>query len=137
MGQSARFERVDSGMYALREWNLSIDEPSVEVDPPQSKPKPPEISPEQLPNKHLSFADAAERILDEQAEKKPMHYRDITEKMLASRLVQTKGQTPEATLYAQILTEIKRQTRRGDTPRFVKYGKGYVGLSKWMGQGLA
>ncbi len=36
-----------------------------------------------------------------------------------------------------ILTEIKRYTERGETPRFVKYGKGIVGLRKWMGEGLA
>ena len=28
-------------------------------------------------------------------------------------------------------------TRRGDTPRFVKHGQGFVGLSRWMGSGLA
>ncbi len=49
----------------------------------------------------------------------------------------TEGQTPEATLYAQILTEINRNIKRGETPRFVKHGKGLVGLQKWLGEGLA
>ena len=47
-------------------------------------------------------------------------------------LVQTKGQTPEATLYAQVLTETKRKTRRGDPPRFTMQGEGQIGLAKWL-----
>ena len=66
-----------------------------------------------------------------------MHYREITERVLADGLVQTHGKTPEATLYAQVLNEIKRVGKRGEVPRFVKHGRGYVGLRKWMGRGLA
>ena len=61
----------------------------------------------------------------------------IAEKALELGLVATAGKTPEATLYAQVLTEIQRRSRRGDTPRFVKHGKGYIGLSRWMAIGLA
>ena len=49
----------------------------------------------------------------------------------------TEGKTPEASMCAQILTEIKRFNRRSEQPRFVQHGKGFVGLSKWMGRGLA
>ena len=49
----------------------------------------------------------------------------------------SKGKTPEASMYAQILMEIKRHSRRGEQPRFVQHGNGFVGLSKWMGRGLA
>ena len=66
-----------------------------------------------------------------------MHYRDITRKALELGLLKTSGQTPEATLYAQIVTEIARQTRRGETPRFIKEGKGRISLSRWMARGLA
>ena len=45
----------------------------------------------------------------------------------------SKGKTPEASMYAQILMEIKRHNRRGEQPRFVQHGNGFVGLSKWMG----
>jgi restriction system protein len=40
-------------------------------------------------------------------------------------------------MYAQVITEIKRQQKRGERPRFVQHGRGYVGLSQWMGRGLA
>ncbi len=76
-------------------------------------------------------------MLERYADRKAMHYREITEKVLELELVHTESRTPEATLNAQVIMEIKRNTRRGDTPRFVKYGKGYVGLRKWMGKGLA
>ncbi len=40
-------------------------------------------------------------------------------------------------MYAQIITDIKRQRMRGERSRFVQYGRGYVGLSHWTGNGLA
>ena len=85
----------------------------------------------------MSFTDATEYILKQFGNKKPMHYRAITDKVLELGLVQTRGQTPEATLYAQVLTEIERVTKRGESPRFIKHGKGFVGLTQWKGQGLA
>jgi len=85
----------------------------------------------------LSFIDAAELVLEKHSGGKPMHYRAITDKVLELGLVNTKGLTPEATLYAQILTDTKRRARRGDVPRFVFHGKGIIGLAKWEAGGLA
>jgi restriction endonuclease Mrr len=85
----------------------------------------------------LSFTDAAVTVLDQYARKQPMHYRAITQKILELNLVRTQGQTPEATLYAQILSEITRKTRQGNVPRFTRHGKGLVGLSAWAVGGLA
>ena len=87
--------------------------------------------------KAYSFTDSAEKVLEKFGKKQPMHYRAITTRALEARWLLTEGKTPEASMYAQILTEIKRLNRRGKQPRFVQHGKGYVGLSKWMGQGLA
>jgi restriction system protein len=84
-----------------------------------------------------SFTDAAENVLDQFGNKQPLHYRDITKRALELDMLDTEGKTPEATMYAQILTEIRRYQRRGERPRFVQHGKGYVGLSRWMGRGLA
>jgi restriction system protein len=84
-----------------------------------------------------SFADAAEKVLEQFGDKKPMHYRQITEKAIELGWIATEGRTPEATMYAQILTEIRRHQKRGKQPRFVQHGRGYVGLSRWMGKGLA
>ena len=85
----------------------------------------------------FSFTDAAEAVLEKHGRKQPMHYRAITEKVLELGLVNTKGLTPEATLYAQVLTETKRRTRRGDPPRFIMHGKGLIGLARWIMGGLA
>jgi restriction system protein len=83
-----------------------------------------------------SFADAAERILDG-AQGQPMHYRDITRHALEHNLLNTQGKTPEATMYAQVLTETKRRKLRGEQARFVMLGKGMVGLSCWEARGVA
>jgi restriction system protein len=88
-------------------------------------------------SKTYSFTDSAEKVLEQFGQKRPMHYRAITEKALEMGWLVTEGKTPEASMYAQILTEIKRYKRRGEQPRFVQHGKGFVGLSKWMGRGLA
>ena len=85
----------------------------------------------------FSFTDCAWKVLEEFGGKKPMHYREITEKALQKGWLVTGGKTPEATMYAQVITEIKRQQKRGESPRFVQHGRGYVGLSQWMGRGLA
>jgi restriction system protein len=84
-----------------------------------------------------SFTDAAEKVLEQFGDKQPLHYRDITKRALELDMLDTEGKTPEATMYAQILTEIRRYQKRGEQPRFVQHGRGYVGLSRWMGRGLA
>jgi restriction system protein len=86
---------------------------------------------------HLSFTDAAERVLTREANGEPMHYRDITERALALGLVRTDGKTPEHTLYASILEENKRRVRRGETPRFIQHGRGRLSLAEWQHSGLA
>ncbi len=126
-GVRSRFMRTEPGVFALREWGLEehiISEKSIQRQADDASQK-------------YSFTDAAELMLENYAEKSPMHYREITERILELDLVNTQGQTPEATLYAMILNEIKRFTARGETPRFVRYGQGVVGLRKWMGEGLA
>ncbi|HZO27696.1 MAG TPA: winged helix-turn-helix domain-containing protein [Chloroflexota bacterium] len=85
----------------------------------------------------LSFTDAAAVVLDRYAGKQPMHYRVVTQKILELGLVRTQGQTPEATLYAQILSEITRKSRQGNAPRFTRHGRGMVGLAAWAAGGLA
>lgn len=84
-----------------------------------------------------SFTDSAEKVLEKFGNKRPMHYRAITAKALEMGWLLTEGKTPEASMYAQILTEIKRYRKRGEQPRFVQHGRGFVGLSRWMGRGLA
>lgn len=84
-----------------------------------------------------SFTDSAENVLEKFGNKRPMHYRAITAKALEMGWLNISGKTPEASMYAQILTEIKRYRKRGKQPRFVQHGGGFMGLSRWMGRGLA
>lgn len=86
--------------------------------------------------KRLSFTDATEDVLRRHGNGQPMHYRDITKKVLEEDLVKTEGKTPEATLYAQIITENARAEKKGEQPRFVRHGKGLVGLAEWLEPGV-
>jgi len=84
----------------------------------------------------LSFTDAAEKILDSSTSKQ-LHYRDITSMAIEQHLLDTAGKTPEASVYAQILTEVKRKRLRQDQQRFMLLGKGMISLAKWQASGIA
>jgi len=152
-GSKSRFQRTDKGVFALRGWGLPEHLLDKQTTPAITKPSSnsssisvttptapvvivasPPIVPS--PNGTVTFTDATEKVLDQYGNKKPMYYKDIAAKALSLGLLNTVGQTPEATLYAQVLTEIGRATKRGKTPRFVKHGKGMVGLTKWLPSGL-
>ena len=117
--EQSRFYRAAPGIFGCRE--AGDPNPSPEPEPERDS---------------MSFLDAAEMVLEDYADRQPMHYRDITRKALDFDLIRTGGLTPEATMYAAILTEIQRQNKRGELPRFEKFGKGYVGLTRWHEQGL-
>lgn len=163
-GTASRFQRTAPGVFALRKWGLPEVAPRGKKDkaPPAAvaekqaaeKPAPPMAEASEssagptkpaaksppakaAPKSLLSFTDAAEHVLEKYGDKHPMHYRAITEKALALGLVSTKGLTPEATLYAQVLTETNRRKNRGEPPRFIMHGKGIFGLAKWVTGGLA
>jgi restriction system protein len=167
LGANSRFQRTGPGVFALRKWDLPevaargakgkqakapVDEskpgdaqlPVAAAPGPDFVPLPKEEplplqndKPLPKPSAALSFTDAAEVVLEQFGHKQPMHYKAITEKALAFSLVSTKGLTPEATLYAQVLTETRRRARRGEPPRFIMHGKGMIGLAKWVTGGLA
>lgn len=147
-GITSRFQRTSKGVYALRAWALpeyvaklfqkNTQRPYADETAEMISVELPDANlPEAAPAPALSFNDAAERVLEQFSNKKPMHYEVITDKALELKLIKTEGQTPGQTMYAQILTEIKRKTQRGETARFEKYGKGLVGLSRWVEPGLA
>lgn len=87
--------------------------------------------------KALSFTDAAQKVLEIFGKRQPMHYREITNRALQEGWLITSGKTPEASLYAQVITEIQRNQKRGETQRFVQCGKGFIGLTQWESNGLA
>ena len=88
-------------------------------------------------NQVMSFLQATEKVLDSSADRKPMHYKDITNKALEQGLMNTSGKTPEATINAQLVTELKRVKASGEPGNFVRSSPGYYGLAKWMGTGLS
>ncbi len=141
-GAASRFVRTDRATFGLNP--AAANAPLPAPQPPRSqapRPRRADVQPTLLPpepqQSTLSFTDAAERVLGAQAEARPMHYRELTERALDLGLLATKGRTPEATMYSQILTEIQRKTRRGEVPRFVRHGRGLFGLSRWTTTGLA
>ncbi|OIO61185.1 MAG: restriction endonuclease [Alphaproteobacteria bacterium CG_4_10_14_0_2_um_filter_63_37] len=130
-GEKSPFVKVGPQTFALRD---SAEIPSGAWPAPTAVQEAPEPTPASA---GFSFTDCAQKVLEEFGDKKPMHYKEITEKALQKGWLVTGGKTPEATMYAQVITEIKRQQKRGERPRFVQHGRGYVGLSQWMGRGLA
>lgn len=127
-GGHSAFVRVAPGTYALQEWGLAPAAPKA------AGPSKKKASSEETPK--MTFAQAAEVVLQRYANGQPMHYAKVTELALQDDLLQTTGQTPQATMYAQILTEISRAEAQGKTPRFTKHGQGLVGLRSWQPTGL-
>ncbi|NLW92951.1 MAG: restriction endonuclease, partial [Syntrophomonadaceae bacterium] len=129
-GDKSAFVQVGPQTFALRD--ASAKPTHGDVAPPDviKTTKPPSA------NAGHSFTDCAQKVLEKFGGKNPMHYKKITEKARQEGWLVTGGRTPDATMYAQVLTEIKRQQKRGERPRFVQHGRGYVGLSQWMGRGL-
>ncbi|MFO8012498.1 MAG: winged helix-turn-helix domain-containing protein, partial [Phycisphaerae bacterium] len=75
--------------------------------------------------KRESLLDLAAEVLAEA--KEPMSAKAIVEKVLASGRWQTKGKTPDATLYSAIIREI---SKKGDDARFEKVERGTFQLAK-------
>ena len=123
-GEKARFRRVGSGVFALTGVAPTADSGAAVTPPPFEIAGP------------LSFTDAAERVLTRLGAGQPLHYRDVTDKALELGLIRTSGRTPEATMYASVLEEIKRYRRRGEQPRFHMHGKGMIGLAKELPTGI-
>lgn len=123
-GKESRFMQTGPEIFALNPAQAS-DQPT-----PLAKEK-------KSPGKKISFTAAAEKILRERSEKTPVHYRDLTREALERDLLDTEGKTPEATMYAQILTEVRRYKARGEQPRFHTSKGGFISLTEWQGTGLA
>ena len=109
-GSASRFVRAGPGMLALRTT----------------------VAPDSL-----SFTDAAEWVLNQSTDQQPLHYSEITKRARKRGLISTKGRTPAATMNSGIVTEIRRNKARGDSPRFVRHGPGLFGLAAWLPVGVA
>lgn len=72
-----------------------------------------------------TFKQSAIQILDKF--KKPLHHREITRLALESGMLQTEGATPEATMHAQIVMDIKN---KGKNSYFIRTAPGTFSLNK-------
>jgi restriction system protein len=126
-GDGSVFKLVSKGMFTVN--TASIEEDKV------TTLSEPDSGPDERTQAY-SFTECALLVLEEFGFKKPMHYKDITRKALEKGWLVTEGKTPESTMYAQILTEIKRYKDSGRSPRFIQHGSGLVGLSKWVAKGV-
>lgn len=131
-GQDSKFQRTAPGTFALRNWGLPEVAPrtakkDAALKVPQSEPTP----------DTLSFVGAAELILSQSSDRKPMHFRAITERALDLGLLTSSGQTPAATLNSVITMAIAQAVKRGETPKFTRPGRGLIGLSAWESDSLA
>lgn len=77
--------------------------------------------------KKLSFKEAASKILEKAEE--PLSAKEITEIALNEDLIETSGATPEATMAAQLYTDINSNTNS----LFKKVGKGKFALKRQTG----
>jgi restriction system protein len=79
----------------------------------------------------LTFLQAAERVLEEEPGHETVSYRTITEQALRQGYLLSRGQTPESTMYVQLVHDVRRRADRGDEPRFSQFPQGRFGLAKW------
>jgi restriction system protein len=82
-----------------------------------------------MSNSPLTFLQAAEDVLRRHSPGAPLHFRRIAELAVEDGLIESKGLTPEATMGAQLYTDIKRRTAAGKPQRFKQYGRGSFGLA--------
>jgi restriction system protein len=138
---SQRPPKIDKALLRQFPEFLRYIEPQRATAGPRTESAEQASLPQQLEDSatsRMSFADAAEYILEHHAGRKPMHYRALTAQALELGLVRTQGQTPDATLNAQVASDIERRRRRGEGQRFMRHGQGLIGLVKWTGEdGLA
>jgi len=126
-GDGSAFVRTAPRTFGLRS-------PEAAAVPDQPKDGRRQLPP---PCLGMSFTEAAEKVLNEIGRKSPMHYPDITLNAIEHGWLSTSGKTPQASMYSQLISEIRRCKDRGEHPRFVQHGEGFFGLSRWMGRGLA
>ncbi|MBL8757817.1 MAG: winged helix-turn-helix domain-containing protein [Phycisphaerae bacterium] len=87
--------------------------------PRAAKPAKP---PKPITPKRVSLLDAAATVLA--GAKEPMMAKEIVAEVLSRGLWSTKGETPEATLYAAMIREIANKKSAGGGPRFKKVDRG-------------
>ena len=125
--QSQRFVRLGQGRIGLADAESDRNpKPSVNANPTSESTSQPK----------LSYTDAAERILSQNDGQEPLHYREIARRMLDLKLVETRAVTPAYTLNAAISDEIRRRQAANRPQRFVRLGRGLIGLADAEPEGV-
>ncbi len=120
------FVKVSDGLFYLKEGITSTTPTLVltSLSIPSLKTSEPE-------KPSMTFFESALHVLRNYANKQPMHYSKITELALEHNLLATEGKTPQASMGAMLVTDIRRRESRGETPVFESKGRGYYGLNEW------
>lgn len=87
-------------------------------------------------NPNLTFLDAAEQVLRQSGGTTPLHYTVITKRAVGQGFLRPNGLTPDATMRGAVQREVEQAIKQGRTPRFVRHGNGFIGLSAWLPKGL-
>lgn len=85
----------------------------------------------------FTFLKAAEHVLEQIANQKPMHYQDITDIAIEQGWLTTSGKTPKNTMNAYISKSINRFNEMKKDGKFTRYSPGFYGLTSWLGTGLS
>lgn len=80
----------------------------------------------------MAFLLAAEEVLRSHSPGAPLHFRKITELAQQDGLITSQGLTPDATMGAQLYSDIKPRASSGKPQRFRQYGQGLFALAAPM-----
>jgi len=105
-GINSLFTKVERGKFGLNEWQ--------------------EIKQEEKLYREGSFKNAAYQVL--KLENKPLRVQEITDIAKKRNLITSTGKTPEATMGAQLYTDIKKF---GEKSPFIQLGKNRFALKEW------
>jgi len=108
-GPPSPFVRVGRGVFGLREWAETV--PTADEQPQPS---------------YLTYKEAALRVLREVGQ--PLSAQEITQRAIEQELINPQGLTPDATMGAQLYTDINR---RRAVSLFRKEGRNLFGLAEW------
>ena len=131
--QPQRFVRLGQGRIGLADAE-SDRSPKPSVDENQTAEG--SSQPQAAPEPKLSYTNAAEQILRQNDGQEPLHYREIARRLLDLGLVATKAVTPAHTLSAAIGDEIRRRQEANQPQRFVRLGRGLIGLADAEPEGV-
>lgn len=123
-----RLVRVSRGTYDLAERGKLRVGATEHRGQPGSKLRLPEMP--SRPTRGLDSRMPLSKMIEETLRQagKPLHYRDITERIQKSGKWQTSGRTPEASVNSVMVVDINDN---GDQSVFVRNGRGIYGLREW------